>query len=170
VAFASGKTSASTSARSALTEYLMLGDRGIVAAAERGLSVGWSAPMVSHADEVAALADRLTGVLFQRLNAGRATRVTVIHATPNPSASVELVEQTLLSFDFRRFSNPSSTTSRQDPPLTTVAPQRLLARLAEEYIFAQLCEAIMLSFAAENEARMRAMIAARTNVHTDSRH
>ena len=143
----------------------MLGDRGIVAAAERGLSVGWSAPMVSHADEVAALADRLTGVLFQRLNAGRATRVTVIHATPNPSASVELVEQTLLSFDFRRFSNPSSTTSRQDPPLTTVAPQRLLARLAEEYIFAQLCEAIMLSFAAENEARMRAMIAARTNVH-----
>jgi F-type H+-transporting ATPase subunit gamma len=92
----------------------MLGDRGIVAAAERGLSVGWSAPMVSHADEVAALADRLTGVLFQRLNAGRATRVTVIHATPNPSASVELVEQTLLPFDFRRFSNPSlhNTTSR----------------------------------------------------------
>lgn len=164
-AFASANTPASTSAQSALMEYLMLGDRGIVAAAERGLSVGWSAPMVTHADEVPALADRLTGVLFQRLDAGRATRVTVIHATPNPSASVEIVEQRLLPFDFRRFSNPSSTTPRQDPPLTTVAPQRLLARLAEEYIFAQLCEAIMLSFAAENEARMRAMIAARTNVH-----
>jgi F-type H+-transporting ATPase subunit gamma len=50
-------------------------------------------------------------------------------------------------------------------PLVTLPPQRLLARLAEEYVFAQLCEAIMLSFAAENEARMRAMIAARVNVH-----
>ena len=43
--------------------------------------------------------------------------------------------------------------------------ERLLAALVEEYIFAQLCEALMLSFAAENETRMRAMVAARTHVH-----
>ena len=153
--------SATASTRSSSTEYLMLGGRGIVAAAERGLSVGWSAPMVTHADEVPALADRLTSALFQRLNGGRATRVTVVHATPNPSTSVQTVEQTLLPFDFGRF----PITPRRDPPLVTVAPQRLLTQLAEEYIFAQLCEAIMLSFAAENDARMRAMIAARTNVH-----
>ncbi len=145
--------SATASTRPSSTEYLMLGGRGIVTAAERGLSVGWSAPMVTHADEVPAL--------FQRLNAARATRVTVVHATPNPSASVQTVEQTLLPFDFGRF----PITPRRDPPLVTVAPQRLLTQLAEEYIFAQLCEAIMLSFAAENDARMRAMIAARTNVH-----
>ena len=161
--------SASASTRSSSTEYLMLGDRGIVAATERGLNVGWSAPMITHADEVPALADRLTGVLFQRLVAGRTTRVSVIHATPNPSASVQVVEQTLLPFDYGRFSATSSATSpataRRNPPLITLAPQRLLSQLAEEYIFAQLCEAIMLSFAAENEARMRAMIAARTNVH-----
>ncbi|MFZ2468739.1 MAG: F0F1 ATP synthase subunit gamma, partial [Parvibaculum sedimenti] len=42
--------------------------------------------------------------------------------------------------------------------------QVLLAKLVEEYVFAELCEAVMLSFAAENEARMRAMIAARSNV------
>jgi F-type H+-transporting ATPase subunit gamma len=153
--------SATASTRPSSTEYLMLGGRGIVTAAERGLSVGWSAPMITHADEVPALADRLTSALFQRLNAGRATRVTVVHATPNPSASVQTVEQTLLPFDFGRF----PITPRRDPPLVTVAPQRLLTQLAEEYIFAQLCEAIMLSFAAENDARMRAMIAARTNVH-----
>ncbi|CAN7750528.1 F0F1 ATP synthase subunit gamma [Caballeronia sp. LjRoot31] len=154
------------------TEYLVLGDRGIVAATERGLNVGWSAPMITHADEVPALADRLTGVLFQRLVAGRTTRVSVIHATPNPTASVQTVEQTLLPFDYGRFSATSSATSssspaiaRRNPPLINLAPQRLLSQLAEEYIFAQLCEAIMLSFAAENEARMRAMIAARTNVH-----
>ncbi|WP_213763015.1 F0F1 ATP synthase subunit gamma [Caballeronia sp. dw_19] len=149
----------------ARTEYLLLGDRGIVAATERGLNVGWSAPMITHADEVPALADRLTGVLFQRLVAGRTTRVSVIHATPNPTASVQTVEQTLLPFDYERFSGTSPATPRRNPPLINLAPQRLLSQLAEEYIFAQLCEAIMLSFAAENEARMRAMIAARTNVH-----
>jgi len=149
----------------ARTEYLLLGDRGIVAATERGLNVGWSAPMITHADEVPALADRLTGVLFQRLVAGRTTRVSVIHATPNPTASVQTVEQTLLPFDYGRFSGTSPAIARRNPPLINLAPQRLLSQLAEEYIFAQLCEAIMLSFAAENEARMRAMIAARTNVH-----
>jgi F-type H+-transporting ATPase subunit gamma len=161
--------SATASARASSTEYLILGDRGIVAATERGLNIGWSAPMITHADEVPALADRLTGVLFQRLVAGRTTRVSVIHATPNPTAAVQTLEQTLLPFDYGRFSAASSAmspaTARRNPPLINLAPQRLLSQLAEEYIFAQLCEAIMLSFAAENEARMRAMIAARTNVH-----
>jgi len=156
-------------AQSSSTEYLLLGDRGIVAATERGLNIGWSAPMITHADEVPALADRLTGVLFQRLIAGQTTRVSVIHATPNPTATVQIVEQILLPFDYERFSATSSATSpataRRNPPLINLPPQRLLSQLAEEYIFAQLCEAIMLSFAAENEARMRAMIAARTNVH-----
>jgi F-type H+-transporting ATPase subunit gamma len=161
--------SATVYAQFSSAEYLLLGDRGIVAATERGLNIGWSAPMITHADEVPALADRLTGVLFQRLVAGRTTRVSVIHATPNPTAIVQTVEQTLLPFDYGRFSATSSATSPatacRNPPLINLAPQRLLLQLAEEYIFAQLCEAIMLSFAAENEARMRAMIAARTNVH-----
>ena len=77
--------SATAYAQSSSTEYLLLGDRGIVAATERGLNIGWSAPMITHADEVPALADRLTGVLFQRLVTGRTTRVSVIHATPNPA-------------------------------------------------------------------------------------
>ena len=45
-----------------------------------------------------------------------------------------------------------------------MAPQVLLMRLAEEYVFAELCEALTLSVAAENEARMRAMTAAKSNV------
>ncbi|SOE96668.1 F-type H+-transporting ATPase subunit gamma [Burkholderia sp. D7] len=157
--------SSTRSARASSMEYLLLGDRGIVAATERGLNVGWSAPMVTHADEVPALADRLTSVLFQRLVTGRTTRVSVVHATPNPTATTQIVELALLPFDYGRFLAASPATARRNPPLITLAPQRLLSELAEEYIFVQLCEAIMLSFAAENEARMRAMIAARTNVH-----
>ena len=43
-------------------------------------------------------------------------------------------------------------------------PRILLAQLAEEYVFTELCEALTLSLAAENEARMRAMTAAKSNV------
>ena len=90
----------------------------------------------------------------------RRARVTVIHAVPAPSASIEIVERTLLPFDFARF----KVVPRSIPPITTLPPEQLLAELAEEYVYAELCEEVMLSFAAENEARMQAMIAARSNV------
>jgi F-type H+-transporting ATPase subunit gamma len=150
-----------SSAGALSTEYFMVGDRGSVAAAERGLNIGWSAPMVTHADEVPALADRLANALYGHLETGRSAQVKIVHAVPNSSATIEVSQQRLLPFDFDRF----SISPGRDAPLVTLAPQRLLERLAQEYVFAQLCEAIMLSFAAENEARMRAMIAARTNVH-----
>ena len=72
---------------------------------------------------------------------------------------IEIVERMLLPFDFTR--QVAQTAIRS---IVTLPPERLLAELAEEYVYAELCEAIMLSYAAENEARMQAMIAARTNV------
>ncbi|MDE2006156.1 MAG: F0F1 ATP synthase subunit gamma, partial [Rhodospirillales bacterium] len=50
------------------------------------------------------------------------------------------------------------------PPLTGLAPDLLLVRLAEEYVFAELCEAALSAFAAENEARVAAMVAAKSNI------
>src|SRR6516225_4157335 len=122
------------------SELLIVGDRGAMVAAERGLVFAWAASMVAHAEEV--------------------PRLTVIHAVPAPSASVEIVERTLLPFDFARF----KVTPRSIPPITTLPVEQLIADLAEEYVYAQLCEEVLLSFAAENEARMVAMIAARNNV------
>jgi len=142
------------------SELLIIGDRGAMVAAERGLVFDWSAPMVAHADEVPVLANRITDALYSRLEKGQATRVSVVHAEPAPSASIEVVERTLLPFDFARF----KVTPRSVPPITTLPPEQLLAELAEEYVYAELCEEVMLSFAAENEARMEAMIAARSNV------
>jgi F-type H+-transporting ATPase subunit gamma len=141
-------------------ELLVLGGRGIAAADERGLKVGWSASMIAHVDEAAALANRVTEQLYARLDEGRATRVSLAHATPSPSGEIHVVENTLAPFDFVRFpraQNPS-------PPLISLPPGLLLAELAEEYVFAELCEAVTLSLAAENEARMRAMTAAKSNV------
>jgi F-type H+-transporting ATPase subunit gamma len=68
----------------------------------------------------------------------------------------------LLPIDFGRFARPVETQA----PLTTLAPQLLLEGLASEYVYAQLCEAAMHAFEAENEARMRAMASAKTNVET----
>jgi F-type H+-transporting ATPase subunit gamma len=141
-------------------ELLVLGGRGLAAAEERGLKIGWSASMVAHVDEAAALADRVMEQLYARLAQGRATRVSLAHATPLPSAEIHAVERTLAPFDFARFPrarNPS-------PPLNSLPPEALLAQLSEEYVFAELCEALTLSLAAENEARMRAMTAAKSNV------
>jgi F-type H+-transporting ATPase subunit gamma len=140
-------------------ELILLGGRGRMAAEERGLAIGWSAAMVAHVDEVGALADRVTEQLYARLGSGRATRVTVVHAAPS-LGEVHVVDRSLAPFDFARFPrvrNPA-------PPIVTLPPQILLAELAEEYVFAELCEALTLSLAAENEARMRAMTAARSNV------
>ena len=52
------------------------------------------------------------------------------------------------------------------PPLITLPASRLVARLAEEYVYAALCEAAMHAFAAENEARVAAMVRARRNMET----
>jgi F-type H+-transporting ATPase subunit gamma len=141
------------------TELLLVGDRGLMIADERELAIDWSAPMIVHAGMMESLAGRIIEALYERLDTGRVSRVTMVHAAPDTSVT-QIVEKTLVPFDFQRF--PLSPTAV--PPILTLPPQILLARLIEEYVFAELCEAIMLSFAAENEARMRAMIAARTNV------
>ncbi len=141
------------------TELMLLGARGLMTASERGLAVGWSRPMVAHVDEVGALADKVTEQLYERIGSGRATRVNVVHAVPS-AGEIEVVDAALAPFDFTRFPRARNAS----PPLIALPPRRLLAELAQEYVFAELCEALTLSLAAENEARMRAMSAAKSNV------
>jgi F-type H+-transporting ATPase subunit gamma len=66
----------------------------------------------------------------------------------------------LLPFDFSRFAHAAG----MQRPMFNVPPGQLLEDLVEEYVFTELCQAIILAFAAENDARMRAMTRARTNV------
>jgi F-type H+-transporting ATPase subunit gamma len=53
-----------------------------------------------------------------------------------------------------------------DAPLITLPAADLVERLADEYVYAALCEAAMRAFAAENEARVAAMARARRNIDT----
>jgi F-type H+-transporting ATPase subunit gamma len=141
------------------SELLLAGDRGLMVAAERGLSVVWSSPMPTHVEDCAALANRLAEAVYERLTNG-ATRVTIVHATPTASMTTDVVVRTLVPLDLGRF----PVSRRLIPPLITQDPGRLIMQLADEYMFAELSEAVTLSFAAENIARMNAMIAARDNV------
>jgi F-type H+-transporting ATPase subunit gamma len=140
--------------------WLLVGTRLAGAFAERGVDRPWSAPMAAHCAGVPRLAARVTDALYARLGGdGQTTRVSMIHAQPGESR-LRITQRTLVPFDFARF----HVTSRLQPPLVNLPPARLLAGLVERYVYVELCEALMLSFAAENEARVRAMLAARTNV------
>lgn len=149
-------------ARAGRADLMILGSRGVAAAAERQLPVVWSTPMAAHSDQLAVLANRLADTLFARMESDAVSHVTIVHAGPTrPGQTVAaMVEQALFPFDFDRF----PPANRAQPPIIQLSATTLLARLADEYVFAQLCEALTLSYAAENEARMRAMVAARENV------
>jgi F-type H+-transporting ATPase subunit gamma len=136
----------------------IIGERGASLAEERGLRAAWTLPMVARVDDAPSLADRIAQELYLRLGEGRAARVTLLHGAPS-GAGVAIVERSLVPLDLSRF----PPAPRSAPPLVTLPPEALLESLAQEYVFAELCEAAVLSFAAENEARMRAMIEARSN-------
>jgi F-type H+-transporting ATPase subunit gamma len=140
--------------------WLLVGSRLVSAAAGHGMACTWSAPMAAHPDGIPQLAVRITDALYAHLTGGkRASRVSVVSALPDESR-LRIAQRTLVPFDLARF----KVRPRAQPPLVNLAPARLLTGLVEFYVFVELCEALMLSFAAENEARVRAMLAARANV------
>ncbi|GFM31374.1 F0F1 ATP synthase subunit gamma [Novosphingobium sp. PY1] len=149
------------SSRTPSCELLLVGSHVASAASERVLTVNWSAPMATHAQEIAGLANRIADALFDRIANGEVSEVLLVHAATDaqqPESPVQV--RPLLPFDFSRF----APLSKAQPPIIQLPPERLLAQLADEYVFAEICEALVLSFAAENEARMQAMVAARENV------
>jgi len=141
------------------TALYIVGERGAALAEEQGLRLAWTTPMAAHVDEAPALADRISAALYERLAANRAGRVTLIHGAPDGGAGFAIVERPLIPLDLSRFAP-----SRRCPPLVNLPKPALVESLAQEYVFSELCAATTLSFAAENEARMQAMIAARSNV------
>ncbi|ORE96176.1 H+transporting two-sector ATPase subunit gamma [Stappia sp. 22II-S9-Z10] len=138
---------------------IVVGTRGIAAAHERGLEVAASAAMPSRADEVERLASSLVDLLVPLLAAGSG-RVDVLFTRQGEDGGMEADRRSVLPLDHTAFPAPSGGAA----PLTTIAPAMLVERLAMEYVFAALCRAALHAFAAENEARLRAMAAARSNI------
>ncbi len=138
----------------------LLGTRGIAFAKERGVAPGWNAPMATNAAAIPDLANRLAEAIYDRIASEGLTKVDIVYSRMGKEGRIDIDRHSLLPIDFSRFTRPS--TGRV--PLTNLPPPLLLERLAAEYIYAQLCQAAMHAFEAENEARMMAMAAARTNI------
>ncbi|MDW5377917.1 FoF1 ATP synthase subunit gamma [Halomonas sp. HP20-15] len=138
----------------------LVGERGLILAAEWAMAPTWSSSMAVHTDAMPALAGDITEALYAALDDAVPTRVTLIHGLPGKAEAQSIVSRPLLPFDYSRF--PVARHGR--PPRVTLAPAQLIASLAEEYVYAELHEALMLSFAAENEARLQAMVAAQGNI------
>lgn len=140
----------------------LVGTRGAAVAEERSISPTWTTPMVTHVGGIPSFANRVADALYQRVADGTVADVDVVFSRSRPGGGMEIDRHSVLPVDLRRFARPVLN----QPPLLTLAPWVLLERLASEYVYAQLCEAAMHAFAAENEARMMAMAAAKTNVES----
>ncbi|WP_158971607.1 F0F1 ATP synthase subunit gamma [Chachezhania sediminis] len=141
-------------------DLFLVGDRGVLVATERHRNPVWNDAMIVHPAQAVSLVTRMTDALFRMMDTEEIARVSVVHAMPTGVSGMEVVTRQLVPFDYARFPLPG----RRSAPMTTLPPARLLAQLVDEYIVAELVEAVMLAFAAENVARMRAMIAAQDNV------
>ncbi len=116
--------------------------------------------MATQTDGIAALCIRIASALYETILAQRTTTVEVAYPVWAPGEGLRVACQSLLPLDEHRF----QTNAAPMPPLTTLPPDLLLASLAEEYVFASLCEAAMHAFVAENEARAATMVRARSKV------
>jgi F-type H+-transporting ATPase subunit gamma len=141
---------------------LIVGTRGTVVANERGIAPAWSTPMATNAAAIPNFANRLVDALYGYLAAGRIAEVDILFSRTVSGSGIRIDRHSLLPVDFGRFARPVATLA----PLTTLRPDLLLERLAAEYVYAQLCEAALHAFEAENDARMMAMAAAKTNIET----
>jgi F-type H+-transporting ATPase subunit gamma len=144
----------------ATSELFLIGTRGGIAAAERNVTAGWKIPMPSHSLGIPKLADTIAEALYIRIATGEIDRLDAVFSERQPGHAIEVKRRRLFPFDAVQFPGPTDTNA----PLLNLAPEALLRELTADYLHAQLCDAALHAFAAENEARMEAMAAARNQI------
>src|SRR6202040_2317240 len=106
------------------------------------------------------LADRIAEALYSRIATGDINRLDAVFSQWRPGHGTHVERRRLLPLDLAEFPHPTDN----NEPLVNLAPEALLSDLAADYLHAQLCNAALHAFAAENEARMEAMAAARNQI------
>lgn len=142
------------------SDLFLIGTRGGAVAGERGLATHWKSAMPSHSGGVPKLADRVAEALYSRIATGRIDRLDAIFSEWQPGHSIQVKRRRLFPFDMSQF--PYSQYA--NAPLLNLTPEALLTELTADYLHAQLCNAALHAFAAENEARMEAMAAAHNQI------
>jgi F-type H+-transporting ATPase subunit gamma len=132
---------------------LLVGTRGGALAREQGLKPLWQGAMPSRTASIPKLADMLAEVIYRGVTEAAIGTLDVFYATVGAAGVVETRRAPLLPFDPSGMSDAAGNRE----PLLQLPPADLLAKLAGEYLHAQLCQAALHAFAAENQARMQAM-------------
>jgi F-type H+-transporting ATPase subunit gamma len=156
----SGRVLGSISGDLGKCELFLIGTRGETAIAQKGIVAEWKSAMPSHSPGIPRLADRIVEALYARLASGAIDSLDVVFSRWRPGVGADVKRQRLFPFDLSAF--PSAISA--NPPLINLAPDTLIRALAVDYMHAQLCRAGLHAFAAENQARMEAMAAARKQV------
>ena len=142
------------------TELFLVGTRGQVALAERGITAGWTGAMPAHSPGIPKLADGIVQALYKQIATGGIDRLDAVYSRWKPGEGIGVERLQLFRFDTAAVPPPKDL----NPPLLNLPPAVLLQELAADYMHAQLCQAALHAFAAENEARMEAMAAARSQI------
>ena len=136
----------------------LIGARGCDIAAQRNIRADWKSAMPSHSPGAPKCADRIADALYGRIAAGEIDRLDAVFTLSEPGRGRWVERRRLFPLDLAGFKSSGG------PPLANLPAEALLADLAADYLHAQLCQAVLHAFVAENQARMEAMAAAHRQV------
>jgi F-type H+-transporting ATPase subunit gamma len=134
---------------------LVVGSNGIASAREHGLAVTWSHSMATQLGAIEATAHDVVEEVYRNVAAGSFDAADVVF-----TARTGLVRRALVPLD--RTAVPRR--ARQWPVVTHLPTEHLVERIIEEYVLAEVVQALVESFASENAARLQTMQAARMHV------
>ena len=116
--------------------------------------------MPTHSPGIPKLADGVAEALYARIAKGEIDRLDAVFSRWRPGHGITVERRRLFPFDTTPFPRPAEA----DAPLLNLVPDTLLRELTAEYVHAQLCDAALHAFAAENQARMEAMASTRRQI------
>ncbi len=141
-------------------QLFLVGTRGVSVAQERGVVAAWTGSMPSQSIGAPKLADQIAEALYPRIANGEVEALDVVFTRWRPGEGPVVERRRLFPLDIDAFRRPAGVNA----PLLDLSPATLLSALTADYLHAQLCDAALHAFAAENEARMEAMAAARRQI------
>lgn len=140
---------------------LLVGTRGKAIAEARGITPAWSASMPSHSPGIPKFADHILHEVRRLIDAGRIGHVDAVY-TDWIAGTAQVKRQQLFPVDL-----PVTPADRRTAPLMNMPATKLIGALGDDYFHARICNIALHAYAAENEARMAAMAAARNQIERE---
>lgn len=139
----------------------LLGTRGATIAAGRRLTPTWTGAMPSHSSGVPKLADGIARAVMAGITAEQMDGVVAVF-TERTGGTARIRRRVLLPLDPVAPTNGSGV-----DPLVNLPAETLFAAMGADYLHALICRTALHAFAAENEARMAAMSAAKDQIERE---